>query len=555
MHDLLFVQIAAVLITAGVVAFFARALRQPLIIAYIITGLVVGPSVLGLTQSPEVFEALSEIGIAFLLFLVGLNLNWRNIKDVGKIAVLAGLGQVIFTSVVGYFIGVQLGIESGAAVLMGIAFAFSSTIIIVKMLDDKEDLDRFYGRISIGVLIVQDLVAMVLLLVFSTLADTSSVEGVLTIAILKVILVVAALWFLAKIVLPHVFRYAAHSHELLFLAAVSWCFAVASALHLVGFGIEIGALLAGLTLAGTDFTREIESKIRPLRDFFLIIFFIVLGTNLTIAGIGAVVWPALLFSAFILIGNPLILLLILRLFGYHPRTGFLVGVTMAQISEFSFILLAGGVTAGVIDNTSMSLATMVGMITIGVSTYLIKYNEQIFEKIEPLFKWMEVDYKEKAPKKRKAADVLLLGYRQFGETLVPVLEGLKEDYMVVDFDPMVIDELETRGMPHIYGDAGNRDFLNYVHAAKTKLIISTIPDQAINEDLVDYLKEKRSRAALVVTVKSPDQAAKMYKKGATFVIIPNILGGELFAQMLKSRKTRKSSWGAVGRRYQKALGV
>ncbi|MCH8049584.1 cation:proton antiporter [Patescibacteria group bacterium] len=555
MIDILFVQISAVIITAGVVAFLARGLRQPLIIAYIITGIIVGPAVFGLTKEPEVFSTMAQIGIAFLLFLVGLNLNWRKIKDVGKISLFAGIGQMLFTSIIGYFIGIWLGFDPTTSILLGIAFAFSSTIVVVKMLSDKEDLDRFYGRISIGILIVQDLIAMVLLLVFGTLRDTGSIEGVVTLAIIKVAFVILALWLLARFVLPHVFRYAAHSQELLFLAGVSWCFAVASSLHLIGFGIEIGALLAGISLAGSDFNRELESKIRPLRDFFLIIFFIVLGTNLTFEALGESITQALIFSAFILIGNPLIVIIVLRLFGYHPRTGFLVGVTMAQISEFSFILLAGGIVSGFIDTSILAMATITGLITIAGSTYLIQYNEQIYERIEFLFRWMETDYKEKRLRQKKAPDVLVLGYRQLGEVIIPVLERLKEDYLVVDFDPAAIEEMELKGIPHLYGDAGSRDFLQHIRADKSKMVISTIPDVAINQDIIEFLKEHRSRSSIVLTVKTPEQAGRMYRLGATFVIIPTMLGGELFAQMLKTKKTRKTSWGAVGKRYKRALGA
>lgn len=558
MIDVLFIEIAGVIVSAGLVALIARALRQPLIIAYIITGLLVGPSLLGLTRSPEVFEALSEVGIALLLFLVGIGLNWRNVKDVGTISVLAGLGQVIFTSVIGYFVALGFGFDSVTSIFLGIAFAFSSTIIIVKLLSDKEDLERFYGRISIGVLIVQDLAAMLILLAVGAFRDDTGggIEAVLTVALLKLIAVIVVLALTSKFIIPALFKYASRSSELLFLIAMAWCFAVASALHYLGFGIEIGALLAGISLAGLEFSRDIEARIRPLRDFFLILFFIFLGTTLSVDAISDALVPGLIFSVFILIGNPLILVFILRAFGYHPRTGMLVGVTMAQISEFSFILLSSAAVAGFVDESILPLTTVVALVTIGVSTYLIKYNEQLYEKVEWLFRPLEVKREKGKKRLEKAPEVIMLGYHRIGETILPTLRKLGDDYLVVDFDPFAISQLERMNIPHLYGDAGNQETLAHIRADKAKIVISTIPDDAISRDIIEFLKKKkRSRATIIVTVKTPDQAAAMYKAGANFVIVPSVLGGEHFAGLLEKKKTRKASWTVAAKKQKKAFGV
>jgi Kef-type K+ transport system membrane component KefB len=387
----LFLEIAIVIVTAGLFSLIATLLKQPMIIAYIATGLVVGPSLLGLAKSPEVFEAMSQVGIAFLLFLVGLHLNWKSIKDVGVLSLMVGMGQVIFTSLIGTGIAILLGFNLVTALFIGVGFAFSSTIIIVKLLSDKDDINRFYGRISIGTLIIQDLAAMAVLLFVATITTDShlSLELSLLYTAGKLIIASLGLWLLSRFLVQPLFSAIAKNQEMLFLASVAWCFAIASSLSLLGFSIEIGALLAGIALAGSEVQREIDHKVRPLRDFFIIIFFIVLGTHLTIDGIAATIFPALLFSAFILIGNPLIIMIVMRLFGYHPRTGFLVGVTMAQISEFSFIMMAAGLSAGYFGADILSMTTFVGLFTIVVSTYLINYNEQIYEKIAFIFRPFE----------------------------------------------------------------------------------------------------------------------------------------------------------------------
>ncbi|MBT4856779.1 sodium:proton exchanger [Candidatus Uhrbacteria bacterium] len=556
MHEVLFFEIALVIVFAGLVALLFRFLRQPMMIAYLVTGLLVGPSLLNIATSSEVFGTLSSIGIAFLLFLVGLHLNWRNVKDVGRIAVLAGLIQVIFTTGIGYVLISMLGFDPVTSIIASIAFAFSSTIIIVKLLTDKEDLERFYGRISIGVLIVQDLIAMLALLAVGAFGgQTDSISTLIGISILKLALVIIALFFVARHILPHVMRFAAHSQELLFLTAVAWCFGLAGGLTFLGFGIETGALLAGISLAGTEFRREIDSKIKPLRDFFVIIFFIVLGTQLSLVALADSIWIGVIISLFILIGNPLILLITLRVFGYHPRTGFLVGVTMAQVSEFSFILLATAFAAGLIGEQIMSIATIVAMITIGVSTYLIKYNEQIYEKVEWMFKWMETVPENIDDKGEDPPGVILFGYHNLGATILPAIKQLKEDYLVVDFNPAVVDKLSRTRTPHIYGDMGSRDFLSYIRAPKAKLVISTIPDVSANVDMIEYLKMKRSRAAIVVTAKSDVDAKKLYIAGATFVIVPTILGGELFGQILDKSKLKKASWKPLVKKQKKIFSV
>jgi len=252
--------------------------------------------------------------------------------------------------------------------------------------------------------------------------------------------------------------------------------------------------------------------------------------------------PAVWLSLFVLIGNPLIILLILRAFGYHPRSGFLVGLSMAQVSEFSFIMIASAIGTGLIDSSVLGLTTMVGITTIAISTYFLKYNEEIYTKLEWAFRFLEHGQDKEKLKKVSAPQVLLFGYEHLGKKILPAVKSLKEDYLVVDFDPSAILNLEEKRIPSIYGDVGNEEFLKDILAHKAKLIISTIPDISISVDLITYLKTKRSRASVVVTAKNPTQAEVLYEKGATFVILPSILGGELFASILKKKKFRKDYW-------------
>ncbi|HBK34880.1 MAG: Transporter, CPA2 family [Candidatus Uhrbacteria bacterium GW2011_GWE2_40_58] len=544
MLEELFFEFGFILIVAAILSMLVYRFRQPLIIAYIIAGVIVGPSILAVTHSTEMFDVMSELGIAFLLFTVGLGLNWRSMKDVGGISIATGVGQVLFTAVAGFIVGQLLGFETIASIYLSIAFTFSSTIIVVKLLSDKEELDTLYGRISIGFLLVQDFIAMILLLGIGAFASGATLEGVLVGSLLKGIIIVPVLWFVSAKVVPHLLSYVARSQELLIIFALAWCFFIAGLLTWFGFGVEIGALIAGVTLSGTMYHREINAKIRPLRDFFLIMFFVVLGTRLNIHELSAALIPTLAFSLFILISNPLVVLLIMRSLGYHPRTGFLTGTAIAQISEFSFIVVAAGIAAGHLDESILVIVTSVALLTIAVSSYLIKHNMQVYEWLHPFFHYIEPKQvlEDEALKQHKPTKVLLCGFHRMGNVLLPSIKKLHQSYTVVDFDPQVIRELSENGEPVIYGDAGDENFLSELHAEKSRLIISTIPDVSVSLSLISYLRHQKYRGIVVVAAHRQEDAEKCYHAGATYVIVPSVLGGQKFTELLDSQKTQRRNW-------------
>ena len=288
--------------------------------------------------------------------------------------------------------------------------------------------------------------------------------------------------------------------------------------------------------------------------FFLLIFFIVLGTHLAAGEIGTLIIPSIVFGLFILIGNPLVVLLLMRLMGYHPRTGFLVGTTVAQISEFSFILIAGGVTSGVIDESALSLATVVGLVTIAGSSYLISYNEAVFDFLAKVIPFLAPKTKgEDQDDQHAAPQVVLLGYDRMGRKILPRIRELTDNFLVVDYNPAVIEELQHEGVRAVYGDAASDDLLKYVQADKCKMLISAIPAMAVNQDIMDFMHLRKAKGTVILTVKSSEDAGRCYELGATFVIIPSILGGELFAQLLKKKKTMKMQWGSLGKKERQNL--
>lgn len=547
----LFLELAGVILVAGLLSLIAQRLRQPLIVAYILTGVVVGPGVLALANSTDIFTAMSQIGIAFLLFIVGMNLDWRRIKDVGRVALLAGLAQVICTSLIGFGIAQVMGFPVTTSLFVAVSFSFSSTIIIVKLLSDKEDLDRLYGRIAVGMLIVQDLIAMFILLLLAAMGEGGSLGFALGESLLKGLAVLVLLAAAARSILPRIFRYAAQSQELLFLATIAWCFGLAALLQLLGFGIEIGALLAGISIAGGGYQHEIEGKIHWLRDFFLVMYFIMLGTHLTVSSLQTLWLPAVVMSAYVIVGNPLITMLIMRFMGYHPRAAFLTGTTVGQISEFSFILIGGAIAAGLAVPETLPLATIVALITITVSSYVVAFNERIYDRFSFLFEWMAGKKHPGEARRAKPPVTILFGYNRMGRRIFHELRNMHDECLVVDFNPAVIQHLADDGIACMYGDAGSNDLLHFIHAEKAKMIVSTIPDVSVNTDLLDYLKSRHSRAIIIVTVRNGEEARKCYEMGASYVIIPTVLGGEAFGQYLKQQKLRRGGWQLLAKRHMK----
>jgi Kef-type K+ transport system membrane component KefB len=382
----MFAQIAVALVIAVVLGVLANWARQPLIIAFIAAGIVAGPAVLGVIEDPAEIELLAKVGISILLFLVGLKLDVRQIKVIGPVATATGLGQVLFTSAVGYLLARLLGLEPMAALYVAVALTFSSTIIIVKLLSDKGELQDLHGRIAIGFLIVQDIaviVAMIALTAIDSATGDSAMQQVLGVlgrgAILFVVLGVAMRW-----ILPWLVHRMARQAELLVLFAIAWAVGMATLSLALGFNEEVGAFLAGVALAATPYREAIGGRLVPLRDFLLLFFFLNLGATLELSLAGSQIWAAVLLSLFVLIGNPLIVMVIMGAMGYRKKVSFLAGLTVAQISEFSLILAALGFDLGYIDQATVGLITTVGMITIAISTYFITYSEQLYTWLEPV---------------------------------------------------------------------------------------------------------------------------------------------------------------------------
>ena len=504
--DNTFYEFAIILSFAALLAMFGQLLKQPLIVMFIFLGIILGPAVLDIVKSKDNIHLLAEIGIAILLFIVGLKLDLRIIRSVGRIALLTGLGQVIFTSLFGYFIGIGLGFSSLHSFYIAVALTFSSTIIIVKLLSDKREIDSLHGQIAIGFLIVQDIVVILVMITLSAIGrDTGEplINDLFKTFLVGFVLLGVSLAVM-KWVIPKLTHFLAKSQEMLTLFAIAWAVFLATAGELMGFSGEVGAFLAGISLASSEFKETISNRLVSLRDFLLLFFFVHLGSELDFSVIGSQLNAAIVFSLFVLIGNPIIVLIIMGRMGYRKRTAFLAGLTVAQISEFSLIFAGLGLTVGHITDETVGLITLVGLITIGLSTYLILYSHPIYEKIAPLLSVFERKNPFQEDKndamKLLDYDIIIIGLGRFGNRISSSLESHKELRVVgVDYDPEKIKQWKTEQKSVIYGDAEDPDLIDLLPYKEAKYIITAIPEFEHSQKLVQNLRKKGYTGKVVLT--------------------------------------------------------
>ena len=528
MFESAFIELSMLLAISAIFGVIAVQLKQPLIVAFIAVGIFVGPSFLGLVTLTAEIDLLAHLGIAILLFVVGLKLDLHIIRTMGVVALFTGLGQVLFTSIIGYLIGLSLGLSPIGALYVAVALTFSSTIIIVKLLSDKRELDALHGRIAIGFLIVQDIVVILAMIVLTAIG-TADVETSLgqeaLMVVLKGLLMLAVVALLMRYVIPGLVGKLAHSAELLILFAIAWAVLGASAGKMLGFSQEVGAFLAGISLASTHYRELIGARLVSLRDFLLLFFFISLGASLDLSSLTEQLLPALLFSVFVLIGNPLIVMVIMGYMGYRKRTGFLAGLTVAQISEFSLILAALGFSLGHLDKETVGLITLVGLITISASTYMILYSYPIYEKLAPYLTVFErkVPYREAEldhENNTVQTDIILFGLGRFGLVMANNLKDKNFTLLGVDFNPEFVEKIVNQHLNARFGDAEDPEFVSHLPLQQAKWVVATIRDKHTNLALIKTLRQENFTGKIAVSAKDQAEADFYQQQGVDLVLIP-----------------------------------
>lgn len=528
--------IAILLVVAAVSGIIARFFKQPVLIGYLFAGL--GMSALGILREDSTLANLAQIGVTLLLFLVGLEMNLKELPTIGKTALLTGIGQILFTITLVFLIAQVMNFSVLSSIYIAVAFSFSSTIIIVKLLSEKKDLNSLYGKIAIGFLLVQDFVAILILMFLSGYGEggLSPLEYLFIGA--KAGALFIFVWLASKHILPSLFnKYVSYSSELLFITSIAWALGFAAFIAgPLSFTVEIGGFLAGIALSNLPEHLQIASRTRPLRDFFLTIFFLLLGTKLVVGGISGMILPAIVFSLVVLIGNPLIVILIMSFLGYKSRTSFLASVSVAQISEFSFILVGLGVQLGHVAPSEEALVIVVGAFTMTLSAYLMLNSGKIYRHLRGVL----VKFERKADKEaayvsdtREIRDhVVVVGYGRTGKTIVRFLLSRKVPFLVVDHDPSVFTQLFSEKQNVVFGDIDDEEVQGSLGLKHSKMIISTISDTVADLSLLDYLKKTKITPLTIFRAENRDEAFRLYEKGATYVVVPEVAAGESIRHIL-----------------------
>src|SRR5689334_14530113 len=458
---------------AALIAAVTWRFRQPLIIAYLATGVIIGPIGLGFIKNDESIRTVAEIGLILLLFVIGLEIDLRKMAAGGAAVLLTGALQVPICVALGlaffYLFGVQNGPHDYALLYLAACMSLSSTLVVVKILNDKFELDTLPGRITLGVLVIQDLWAVAMLAVQPNLLNPNLIP--LLGSLWRGALLVVGGFALSKYVLPHLFRMVAKAPELVLVSALGWCFFLAGAASLIGLSREMGALIAGVSLSTFPYNYDVAAKAVSIRDFFVTLFFVALGMQITIPSIG-VLTLALAASAFVIVSRVVVvpILYALRL---GLRTSIVPAINLAQVSEFSIVIASLGLTFGQIKQDVLTIVIISFALTSVVSTYMINFSHPIQKLLAGWFKAIGLKDLEGAAPEEKGEDhkpVIFLGFFRDTSSILYEFEhegdveeskAFIEKIQVIDFNPTVMRELGRKGIKCVYGDIAHADTLRH----------------------------------------------------------------------------------------------
>lgn len=531
METLIF-DIGLVVIFASLCGMILYILKQPLILAYILAGILIGPFGFKFIENPEFVQNISMLGIMLMLFLVGLEMNTSRLKDLGAISLVAGLGQVIFTSIVGFILISLFKFDFIQAIYLTIALTFSSTVIAVKTMSDKNDLQSLYGQICVGILFIQDSLAIISLIILAGFRIGSfSFDYIHFASIFGQGLILTILCLLiSKYILKNIYKKIATSRELLILFSLGWCFFISLFSIYIGFSMQIGAFIAGISLSNLPYTFEINSKTKVLRDFFITIFFAALGAGLIFSSIGHLLIPCIVLALFVLIGNPIIVMIIMGIMGYDKKISFFTGLTIANISEFSLMVVALGYALGHLDDTIVSMVAIIGMFTMTASSYMITYNMQLYKFFKKYLGIFEKKQKKEQYKLKKkfSNHIILIGCGYMGSQILSQILSFKDDYIVVENDNHIIKRLIKSKVNCVFGDITDEEIVEELNIQDAELIISTVPNIDDNYILLKMLNkiDVTKRPILIIVANSAREGLDAFNKGVDYVVLKPYLGAD-----------------------------
>jgi len=536
-----FGQIALILLVTAVVGFGAKFARQPLVVAYIFVGILLGPTFFDLVHYEAEIELFAELGIALLLFLVGLKLDLSLIKNIGKVAVLTGLGQVLFTAAIGFIIVLGFGFDATQAAYIAVAITFSSTIIVVKLLSDRREIDQLHGQIAVGFLIVQDILVIIFMVVIAAIGSSAGeVDRSIPVLVFGSIIYIAAAAAISKLLLPKLLAWLAKSQELTLIFGVSWALSLAAISHSLGLSMEIGAFIAGVALASTPYRESLSGKMVSLRDIMVLFFFIQLGSSLSLSDAVQQLLPAIVISVFVLVAKPLIVMVIMRWLGYRNQVSFKTSMAIAQISEFSLILMALGFSLGQVNQAALSLVTLVAVITITLSTYFILYSERIYQWLQPLLKRFDVPAQDRLDEDaiESRYDAIVIGAGRLGSNVIGGLAEKGANLLVVDHNPDALSKLASEGFATLYGDISDPEFAYSLPLNEADAVICTAQERGTNLVLLETLDRFGYEGQICLTAMDAPTAVLLQEHPRVTVIKPLKMAANSIVETLPNLRRR-----------------
>ncbi len=555
--------LALILLAATVTGFIAKRTGQPTIIAYILAGLLLGPAVLGIITPSALTDAMAELGLAFLLFLLGIKMRIEDIRHVLRPIVRISIPQMILVCLVGMGIGLAVGFSLLEALLIGLAVMYSSTAVVVKTLTDKDEATSLHGKLDVGVLLVQDIVVVILLAVLAAgrpdgLADVVTTLGV--VLVLTAVIVVAAV-VASRSVLPVIFRRIADDRDVFFLITISWMFLFVFVsenvdLFLAPFGIEaymsieMGAFLAGLAIAQLPYSKELQDRVNPLTDLFVMIFFVTVALDLDPSQLFAYTGEAIVAALVLMPAKFAIFFLLIDRQRFSLETTFLGSITMIQVSEFGIIVIAVAVAGGFLGAEVLGFITLLALITMSTSVYFIEYNHRLFDRVEPYLSRWDTDDENREGTMEYRDHAVIVGYDDVTRNAVGMLAAQYGDVVIVDRTVEHIETAEREGYDAIYGDAHNATIRKEAGLKRAAFLLSSSVEPNVNKAL---LGEVGKETIVFVEAERVAHARELYDSGAHCVILSDHLAAEMLAAALETFLEDPANLEAVVEDYRSLL--
>ncbi len=536
--------LAVILLAATVAGFLAKQTGQPTIIAYILAGVVIGPVVFGLVEVTELTETLSELGLAFLLFLLGIKMRISEIKHILAPIVKISLPQMAAVAALGTAVSLALGFGTIESIIIGLAVMYSSTAVVVKMLTDLDETTTLHGKIDVGILLVQDVVVVILLAVLAAGRPESAAEVGTTLAIvltLVAIITVAAL-AASKYALPQIFRRIADNREVFFLIAISWAFLFVFVsdnvnLFLAPLGIqaylsiEMGAFLAGVAIAQLPYSKELQDRVNPLTDLFVMIFFTSVALSLDAGELFFYWQEAIVAAVALMIGKFVIFFALINWQRFDSDTTFFGSLYMIQVSEFGVVVATAAVVGDFIGVEILGFLTLVALITMGVSVYFFAYGEALYERAKPFVSRFESSNVFTEEKQGYKDHAVVIGYDDLTRNILGLLDDHYDDLVVVDRRADHIEQLSTAGYDAVFGDIGSGSIRKDVALKKADLVVSSSDQVEIGKKV---LRETGDDATVILEAKRDEDARALYEHGADYVIQSVALSSDRLADTLET---------------------